>query len=286
MKIGVTYPQLDLGSDVAGARAFAEAAQSLGFDYLLAYDHVLGADTTNRPNFTGPYTKDSSFHEPFVLFGYLAAVAPKLELVTSVIILPQRQTALVAKQAAMVDLLTGGKLRFGAGIGWNEVEFEALGEEFRNRGRRFEEQIDVLTRLWTDPVITYAGEFHRITEAGLNPMPVQRPIPIWIGGSSDAAIARAGRLGAGWMPIGSCNAEFQRRRGVFESAARAAGRDPAALGLDARIDMSRVPEAEWPEEIARWRAAGATHLCVNSMYQGYDAKGHIAAIERFRRAAG
>ena len=190
MKLGVTFPQLDFGADAEGIRAYAQAAQDLGYGYLLAYDHVLGADVTNRPGWSG-YTHADSFHEPFVLFAFMSAAAPKLEFVTGVIILPQRQTVLVAKQAAEVDILTGGKFRLGIGVGWNRVEFEGLNEEFADRGKRVEEQVELMRRLWTEPVITFEGQYHRVTDAGLNPLPIQRPIPVWIGGSAEPALKRA-----------------------------------------------------------------------------------------------
>src|SRR3954469_10201205 len=168
MKLGVTFPQLDFGADADGIRAYTEAAEGLGFDFLLAYDHVLGADTADRPGWSG-YTSADTFHEPFTLFAFMAGIAPKLEFVPGVIILPQRQTVLVAKQAAEVDILTNGKTRVGIGVGWNQVEFDGLNENFANRGQRVEEQIEVLRKLWTEPVITFRGKFHTITEAGINP---------------------------------------------------------------------------------------------------------------------
>ncbi|MDQ6673765.1 MAG: LLM class F420-dependent oxidoreductase, partial [Chloroflexota bacterium] len=200
MQIGVVFPQLEIGSDPAGVRAYAQAVQALGFKHLIVYDHVVGADPASYPGWSGPYTHQSQFHEPFVLFGYLAAVAPELELVTGVIILPQRQTVLVAKQAAEVDVLTSGKLRLGIGIGWNTVEYEALGMDFHNRGRRLEEQIELMRRLWTEPAVTFEGRYQRVTAAGLNPLPVQRPIPVWIGASAEPAIKRAAELADGFFP--------------------------------------------------------------------------------------
>jgi probable F420-dependent oxidoreductase len=284
MKLGVTFPQLDFGADAEGIRAYAQAAQDLGFEYLLAYDHVLGADVTNRPGWSG-YTQADSFHEPFVLFAFMSAVAPKLEYVTGVIILPQRQTVLVAKQAAELDILTGGKFRLGIGVGWNHVEFEGLNEEFSNRGKRVAEQVELMRRLWQEPVVTFEGTYHRVTEAGLNPLPIQRPIPIWIGGTADVVLERAARIADGWFPLGRCSPENLERINRLRDLTEAAGRDRHAVGIDARIDMRGVPEEEWGEEIKRWREAGATHLSLNTMYQGYSTQEHIAAIERFMRVA-
>src|SRR5947199_252247 len=178
MRVGVVFPQTEIGPDPIVVRDFVQAVEQMGFAHLAIYDHVLGADTSTRPGWRGPYTKDTQFHEPLVLFGYLAALTTSLELVTSIIILPQRQTALVAKQAAEVDVLSGGRMRLGVGLGWNKVEFEALGEDFHNRGKRIEEQIAVLRALWTEPVVDFKGEWHTIPEAGINPMPIQRSIPI------------------------------------------------------------------------------------------------------------
>lgn len=284
MQIGVTFPHFDFGQDREQLRRYIEHIVDCGYDYLLAYDHVLGADTTNRPGWTG-YTAEHSFQEIFTFFAYVAALAPQLALVSSVVILPQRQTALVAKQAAQIDILTGGNFRLGVGVGWNAVEYEALGECFGNRGRREEEQIDVLRRLWTDPVISYTGKFHTITEAGLNPMPIQQPIPIWIGGVSEAAIKRAARLGDGWFPMGIIGDEQQAKLSLLRESAKAAGRNPAEIGIDARIDTFRTGEENWERNISAWQDAGATHLCVNSMNLGLDLAGHCAAIERFAQVA-
>lgn len=284
MKIGVTFPQTEVGADAGAVRAYTGATRDLGYDYLLAYDHVLGADPAGRPDWKG-YTHHDSFHEPFVLFAFMTAIAPELEFVPGVVILPQRQTVLVAKQAAEVDILTGGRFRLGIGVGWNPVEFEGLNEEFANRGRRIEEQIDLLRRLWTEPLITFNGTYHRVTDAGLNPLPIQQPIPIWIGGTAEPVLERCGRLADGWFPLGRCTPENRAAIERVRDHAERAGRRRSVIGVDARIDMRSVPEAEWGQELAAWREAGATHLSINTMGQGYDTSGHIAAIERFRRVA-
>ena len=201
MQIGAIFPQTEIGQDPGVIREYAQAVEELGYGHLLAFDHVLGADTSTRPDWRGPYTSKTMFHEPLVLYGYLAAITQRIELVTGIIILPQRQTALVAKQAAEVDVLSGGRLRLGVGIGWNDVEYEALGENFHNRGRRSEEQVELLRELWTKEAVTFEGRWHRVTAAGINPLPVQRPIPLWFGsGPTDAALQRIARLGDGWFP--------------------------------------------------------------------------------------
>src|SRR5262249_46087753 len=211
MRIGAIFPQTEIGVDLAGIRDYALAIEEMGFDHLLAYDHVLGADTSTRPGWQGPYTSESQFHEPFVLFGYLAALTRRVELVTGVIILPQRQTALVAKQTAEVDVLSGGRLRLGIGVGWNAVEYQALSEDFYTRGARCDEQIAVLRALWREPVVTFSGRFHTIEAAGINPLPIRRGIPMWIGGHSEAALKRAGRLGDGWLPQQPPNKRMRRQ---------------------------------------------------------------------------
>ncbi len=283
MQFGVTFPQLEIGTDPAVIRDYAQAAQDFVYQYLLAYDHVLGADPTHRPGWRG-YTHQDQFHEPFVLFGYLAGVAPRLTLVTGVIVLPQRQAALVAKQAAEVDILTSGRLRLGVGIGWNHVEFEALGMNFKDRARRFEEQIEVMRLLWTQPVVTFEGAYHRITEAGINPLPVQRPIPIWMGGMAEPVLKRVARLADGWMPLGRLTDEQRGRIERLRQYVAEAGRPADAVGIDARLDLRTVPEAEWQDEVARWREAGVTHLSVNTMGAGLATpRDHIVAIERFMR---
>src|SRR6476620_929583 len=200
MQVGVVFPQTEIGAAVEAVRAYGTRAEELGFAHVLAYDHVLGADPQAHAPWNGPYDVHTTFHEPFVLFGYLAACT-RLELVSGVIILPQRQTALVAKQAAEVDLLTEGRFRLGVGLGWNAVEYEALGKDFSNRGRRLDEQIQLLRRLWTEPTVTFDGKYERVTGAGLAPLPRQRPNPVWIGAVAPTALERVGRLADGWFPM-------------------------------------------------------------------------------------
>jgi probable F420-dependent oxidoreductase len=280
MHIGVVFPQTEIGAGVAGVRAYAQATQQLGYEHVMIYDHVLGADTSIRPGWTG-YSSDSLFHEPFVVFGYLAAVAPELELVTAVIILPQRQTALVAKQAAEVDILTSGKLRLGVGIGWNAVEYEGLGKDFHDRGRRLEEQIALMRRLWTEPIVTFEGKDHCITAAGLNPLPIQRPIPIWIGASAERAIKRAAETADGYFPQRPLEGGWQATMDKIHGWLAAAGRDPAKFGVDVRINVAQGTPDDWHKEAEEWRALGATHLSVNTM--GGGLQGPDAHVERLRQ---
>jgi probable F420-dependent oxidoreductase len=279
MRIGVTFPQTELGGDAGAVRAYGQRVEELGFTHILAYDHVLGADPAVHQGWAGPYDVRTTFHEPLVMFGYLAAVTTTLELVTGVIILPQRQTALVAKQAAEVDLLSGGRLRLGVGLGWNAVEYEALGEDFSNRGRRSEEQVDVMRRLWTEPSVSLEGRYHRITGAGLAPLPIQRPIPVWFGAASERAYERAGRLGDGWFPMVPPGHGLEEARAAVERAAVAAGRDPAALGMEGRVDWSSGRDRV-AEYLGAWAAAGATHVSIDTMGAGLGGvDAHLAALE-------
>ena len=287
MQIGVVFPQTEIGADVGAVRAYAEAVTALGYRHILVYDHVLGADPAVHPNWSGPYDVHTTFHEPFVLFGYLAAVTP-LELVTGIIILPQRQTALVAKQAAEVDLLTAGRFRLGVGLGWNPVEYEALGKDFGDRGRRIEEQVEVMRALWTQPTVTHHGRAERITGAGLAPLPVQRPIPVWIGAASEPALRRAGRLGDGWFPMVPPGRHLDGAKALVDEGARQAGRDPSTLGMEGRVawnDKGGVEQVV--DHVERWRQAGATHLGVNTMGAGLGAvDGHIAALTTMAEGLG
>ena len=267
MQIGVVFPQTEIGAGVADVRRYGTGVEEFGFAHLLAYDHVLGADPEAHAPWRGPYDVHTTFHEPFVLFGYLAACTG-LELVTGVIILPQRQTALVAKQAAEVDLLTDGRFRLGVGLGWNAVEYEALGAPFGERGRRMSEQIPLLRRLLSEPTVTHVGEFDRITAAGLAPLPRQRPIPIWIGGQSAPAYRRAGRLADGWFPQVPPGPKLDEARAIVAEAAIEAGRDPSTLGMEGRVSWSEDGVDKLVEHIGRWRDAGATHVSINTMNAG------------------
>lgn len=285
MQVGVVFPQLEIGSDPAAIRDYAQAAEELGYAHLLAYDHVLGADIQHHPGWNGPYNHKDMFHEPFVLFGYLAALTRRLQFVSGVIILGQRQTALVAKQAAEVDVLSEGRLRLGVGIGWNAVEYEALGENFHNRGRRSEEQIAVLRALWTQEVVNFQGRWHRITHAGLNPLPVQRPIPIWLGGRAEPVIQRVARLADGWFPQFRPDRAGEETMARLHQYARDAGRDPASIGIEGRVSIAgRAPE-DWAQEAEAWKKLGATHLSVNTMGAGLRSpQEHINAVRQFKEA--
>lgn len=286
VQVGVVFPQTEIGNDPGAIRAYAEAAEDLGYAHIAAYEHVLGA--APREGFRGPYNVETPFHEPFVLFGFLAAVVQRVGFVTAVVVLPQRQTALVAKQAAALDVLSGGRLRLGAGIGWNYVEFEALGTNFRDRGRRVTEQIKVLRLLWTQEVVDFAGKWHRIDRAGIRPLPIQRPIPVWMGGTAEPALKRIARIADGWLPQFLPNEEGRAMLERFRGYVRDAGRDPATFPIEARVSpfrLARKHDVEaWAEAAQTFAEWGCSHLELNTMSLGLGTDEHIDAIRRFREA--
>jgi probable F420-dependent oxidoreductase len=283
MHVGVAFPQTEIGADPVVIRDYAQAVEELGYQYILLTDHVLGAGTDTRPDWRGPYTHEHMFHEPFVLLSYLAAITRHVELATGVIILPQRQTALVAKQAAELDVLSGGRLRLGIGVGWNPVEYAALGMDFHTRGARCEEQITLLRELWTRPLVTFAGQWHQVNDAGINPLPVQQPIPLWIGGHAEATLQRVGRMGDGWFPLRPPDAETRAMIGRIRAVAQEAGRDPDAIGIEGTLGIGHMPEAEWIAHAAAWRDLGATHLCIDTLGAGFTSpQEHIDALEVVR----
>ena len=286
MRYGAVFPQTEIGDDPGAVRAYAQAIEEMGYEYLLAYDHVLGADTSVRPNWTGPYNAETNFHEPFVLFGYLAGITQRIELVTGIIILPQRQTALVAKQAAEVDVLSGGRLRLGIGIGWNDVEYEALNEDFHNRGKRSEEQVGVLRELWTKPVVTYEGRWHHIDAAGIKPLPVQRPIPIYFGGGrTDAVLRRIAKLGDGWLPQARPDDNGRALVEKFRNFVAEAGREPSDVGLDARVSVLEGMDVALANA-EQWDDIGARYVGVNTMKAGFTTVDqHLNALREFKESA-
>lgn len=277
-RIGVVFPQNELGGDPGAVRAWAQAATDLGYHHIAVFDHVVGADPRVHDGWDRSYTVETTFHEILVLFGFVAALTP-LELVSMVVILPQRQTVLVAKQAAEIDLLTEGRFRLGVGIGWNAVEYEALGQRFTNRGARFEEQIELMRRLWVEPSLSFQGRYERVTGAGIRPLPVQRPIPVWIGASADVALARAGRLADGWFPQVQPGPALERAIAVVHGAAARAGRDPAVIGMEGRVQLDEVGLDGVADRVRAWREVGATHLAINTMGVGLGAvEDHIGAL--------
>ncbi|MDC0236910.1 LLM class F420-dependent oxidoreductase [Gammaproteobacteria bacterium] len=284
MKLGAVFPQTEIGADPDDVARFATTAEELGYDHLVAYDHVLGANTASRPDWQGPYTSHSMFHEPFVLFGYLAGVTSTLELVTAVIILPQRQTALVAKQAACIDVISRGRLRLGIGTGWNAVEYDALNEDFSNRGLRSEEQIDVLRKLWADETVTFNGKWHQIEDAGINPLPESRSIPVWLGGMAPQVIERVGRIADGWFPFFNPNLVEQLKE--VHRFAELAGRDPASIGIECMAPLADAGN-QARDQLKNLQDIGVTHSAVVTMNAGLvGAQQHIDALKRYRDATG
>jgi probable F420-dependent oxidoreductase len=287
MRVGIVFPQTEIGADPAMIREFGQTAEELGFHHILTYDHVIGANPASRPGWRAPYTHLDMFHEPFVLFGFLAGVTKRIEFTTGIIILPQRQTVLVAKQAAALDVLSSGRVRLGIGIGWNPVEYEALGENFHDRGRRSEEQIEVMRRLWTQKLVTFDGRWHKISDAGINPLPVQRPIPVWFGGSDDRALRRLARLGDGWFPLVGPDEKCREMIERLRTYAREAGRDPNSIGIEGRVAIGEAGgdkdmQQSWLKQMASWKALGATHVSVNTMKEGLATpKAHLEALRRF-----
>lgn len=293
MKVGVIFPQTECGTDVKHIGEFVQAVEAMGFDHLFVADHVLGADPRfhSHPSL-GTYSHKAVVHEALTLMAYLAAITSRLTLATGILILPQRQAALVAKQAAQIDVLSGGRLRLGIGVGWNAVEFEALNETFENRGRRSAEQVAVLRALWTQEVVDFRGEFHRISHAGLNPMPIQRPIPIWFGVGSrerpvppEAALRRIARLADGWSPNFAPDPQGQAVVARVHQYAREAGRDPATLPLEGRIRLAGQGPDGWAKQVDAWKALGATFVIAEPRGAGLSfPDGHLDVLRRFKEA--
>ncbi len=286
MKIGLVYPQTEFGSDPAAIRDYAQMAEELGFSHILTYDHVLGANPDRPGGWRGPYTFTDTFQDPFVMFSFMAAATKTLEFVTGILILPQRETAVVAKQAATLDVLSNGRFRMGVGTGWNKVEYVALNQDFHTRGKRLEEQVTLLRRMWTEELITYEGRWHNIPDAGLCPLPVQRPIPIWFGGYVDAVLRRIAKMGDGWMPGHRSAASAQADLEKLDQYLAENGRSRADIGLEPRISYGDGNHDKWLTLMRDWKAAGATHLSFNTMGSGFDTPAaHLEVIRTFAKVA-
>ena len=290
MRLGAIFPQTEIGADPAGVRDFAQAAEALGYEHLLVFDHVLGADGSKRDSWDRPYSHKDMFHEPFVMFGYLAGITEKIEMTTGVLILSQRQTVLVAKQAAEVDVLTGGRLRLGIGVGWNHVEYEALGENFHDRGKRYEEQVELLRALWTQDVVDFHGKYHQVTHAGISPLPVQRPIPVWMGAGgratpypTDRVLRRVARISDGYFPQFQPDEDGRATIAKLREFAKEAGRNPDSIGIEPRINFSDGNPEYWQDTANAWKEMEATHISVNTMRAGLTSpQAHIDAIQQFK----
>lgn len=284
MELGVVFPHHEIASDPGAIRAYAQGVEELGAGHLLIYDHVVGGDRDRPGGLEGPYDKDTRFHEPLTTLAFIAAVTERIELVPSVLILSQRQTVLVAKQAAEVAILSRNRLRLGVGVGWNTIEFEALGETFTNRGRRQDEQVDVMRRLWTEDSFSYDGEFHTIDRAGMAPRP-ERPIPIWFGGSAPAVLERAARLGDGWFPLGSPKPKVADRVAAIRSHRDAAGRSMDGFGIQAQAQYAGGDPERWRAHALAWQSIGATHLAIATHdAEPTDVDGHLARVAEYRDA--
>ena len=298
MRIGAIYPQIDLGSEPHKVKDYCQSVEALDFKHITCFDQVVGLDMSKRPGL--PYVHDyqDTFHEIFVLFGFMAAITERIELATGVVVLPQRQTALVAKQAAEIDVLSNGRLRLGIGVGIKPDEFGALGENYRNRGRRSEEQMEVMRALWSSPLIDFDGRWHTIRAGGINPLPVQRPIPIWIGGHSDPVLKRIARLADGWMPNFEADAFGRKTIETLHRYCHELGRDPGEIGIEVTVNVLGSTPEQWAADALAWKALGVTHLSANTMREVWSeekmmwskATGgrltsvdeHVEALQRYR----
>ena len=293
MQLGASLPVGDIGTGPDVMRDYAQAAEGLGFDYLVCPDHVLGANPAVIPAGERIGSNATAYHDPFVLFGFLAGITKRVGFCVGVLILAQRQAALVAKQAACLDTLSGGRFRLGVGVGWNQIEFQGLGVDFHTRGRRSEEQVRFMQALWAEPNVKFAGEFHRLDDGGINPRPKSGRVPVWFGGHAEATFRRAARYGDGFMPLAypagdEALAAFDKLRGMI----RAAGRDPASVGLEVWVSPGAGSQEDWRREISFWKKAGVTHACVHTTFvnahhkriAGKSFDDHLNAITRYRKA--
>jgi probable F420-dependent oxidoreductase len=284
MQLGAVLPHNEIGSDAGAIKAYLQGLEGLGVTHMLLYDHVLGADRSRHAGYSGPYDSETQFHEPLTFLAYAAAVTERMELVTTVLILPQRQAALVAKQAAEVAILSQNRLRLGVGTGWNSVEYEALGVPFAGRGKREEEQIDVMRRLWTGEVVSFQGEFHTVTAASINPPPSQ-PVPVWFGGTAPVVLARCARLGDGWMPLGGANDKAREAIDVIRATRAELGLTMDGFGIQAQAQYAGGDPDRWRSHAAKWRQLGATHLAIATHNAGpTDVDGHLDRVREYLEA--
>ena len=287
MDFGISFPQTQIGNDPAIIRNFVETAEELGFERLTLVDHILGAKEAKDAPWAVHYTIEYGFHEPLTLFAWIAGFTKSIQLVTANVVLPQRQTELVAKQAAQIDILTGGRMVLGIGVGWSKSEFEALNMNFANRGARIEEQVDLLRRLWTDELVEFEGKWHKISEMGMNPRPIQQPIPIWFGAMEEVAVRRAARIGDGWLmsPRGKPDDQMKKLVEAFYGEAESAGRNVNDLGIDATVFAEDRGPNEWLSEAQAWRDLGATSITFRTSESGFThIDQHINAMRRLAEA--
>ena len=278
MKFGAVLPHNEIGTDPGAMKAYVQGLEALGATHLLIYDHVLGADPDRPGGFKGVYDKDTAFHEPLTTFAFIAAVTSTIELVTTILILPQRQAALVAKQAAEVAILSNNRFRMGVGIGWNEIEYEALGVPFRQRGARLAEQVDLLRALWREDSLTFDGQMHKVTLASINPRPSQ-PIPIWFGGSAPAALERCAQVGDGWMPLMGPSEKAQACITRMRELRAAAGRTWDGFGIQGQAQFAGGNPERWATHASKWKELGATHIAIATHNAGpCDVDGHLQRV--------
>jgi probable F420-dependent oxidoreductase len=287
MKFGVVYPQTEYGNDPHAIRDFAQSVEQLGYSHILAYEHVLGINPDPSADWRPPYTYQSPFQSPFLLFSYMAAVTQKVEFTTGILILPQRQTTLVAKQAATLDVLSGGRLRLGVGLGWNKPEYISLGENFHNRGRRIEEQITLMRQLWTQPLVQFTGLWHTIPEAGINPLPIQQPIPVWFGGHAKPVLRRLAAIGDGWMPNYREPQKLLPKLKILENFLNETQRDMSDLGLEVKIYYNDGDPSAWESLAQEWEEFGVSHITFNTMNVGFQSPDeHLDALQVFAATLG
>ncbi len=286
MQFGAVFPHNEIGTDPAAIKAYAQGVEALGATHLLIYDHVLGADPDRPGGWNAPYDKDTAFHEPFTTFAFVAAVTEKLDLVTTILILPQRQTVLAAKQAAEVALLSNDRLRLGIGTGWNQIEYQGLNVDFGKRGKRQAEQVDLMRKLWTEDSLTYQGEFHTVDAAGINPRP-NRPIPIWFGGSAPPLLKRCGELGDGWIPLMGANDAARACIEQIRAHREAAGLSWQGFGIQAQAQYAGGTAERWSSHAQKWREMGCTHLAIATHNAGHtDVDGHLKRVEEYLGVVG
>jgi probable F420-dependent oxidoreductase len=279
MKYGVVFPQPEIAHDTAAVIDFVQAAEDLGYDYLVTYDLV----------FRMAPDKDD-FYDPLVLLSYFAGITSKIELSTGVLILPSRQATLVAKQAATLDLLSGGRLRLGVSVGWNEKEYQAMGADFKTRGRKIEEQVSLMRKLWTEQIIDFQGEFHNLEQVGLVKLPVQQPIPIWFGGFADRVLARVARIGDGWC---ADKASFEGSKMAVDKIRKHLEEENRSFDdFDMSFCATLVDPRKWPEEtvtmdwgkfVEERRSLGASHVELSTTHFGSseNPQDHINQIRDF-----
>jgi probable F420-dependent oxidoreductase len=294
MKVGVYFPQYELPSEADALKDYVQGVEELGYDHIVIMDHVIGANKASRPGWTGSYHLDTLFHEPFALIAFLSGVTSRLGFMTGVLVLPQRQTTLVAKQAACIDIYCKGRLRLGIGTGWNQVEYESLNASFEDRGKVFNDQIEVLRALWTQRTVTLKSAYHTITDAGIHPLPLQRPIPLWFGGGNkapanlphsaiDKVLRRIARLGDGWLPPFGPGEEAVEGVERFRALCREYGRDPNAIGIEGIVKAHGTARDQWADDVAAWRKLGASHVGLNTIHDGLTGvEAHLRRLEEFR----